>query len=131
MTNSLPDNTETRTAIIKACLWMNSSGINQGTSGNISVRTGDKGEDMLITPSGIPYADLEPDMIVRLSLDGPPSGKEPLKPSSEWHFHQALLKSRQDMCAVVHAHPIYCSSLAILREPIPACPLHDCSLWWS
>ena len=38
--------------VIAACLWMNSSGLNQGTSGNISVRHGDT---MLISPSGVPY----------------------------------------------------------------------------
>ena len=38
--------------IIAACRWMNASGLNQGTSGNISARYGDS---MLITPSGVPY----------------------------------------------------------------------------
>ena len=27
-----------RQAIVEACRWMNASGLNQGTSGNISVR---------------------------------------------------------------------------------------------
>ena len=43
------DELEQRRDIIAACLWMNSSGLNQGTSGNISVRYGDT---MLITPVG-------------------------------------------------------------------------------
>jgi L-fuculose-phosphate aldolase len=122
MTFGLPDNYQTRTAIIEACRWMNSSGINQGTSGNISVRTGEDGNDMIITPSGIPYADLEPDMLVRMPLDmAPKTGEGWLKPSSEWRFHQALLRTRRDMHAVVHAHPTYASALAIVRESIPAC----------
>ena len=121
MSNILPDNMATRAAIIKACRWMNSSGINQGTSGNISVRTGDAGEDMLITPSGVPYDDLAPEMIVRMSLSSDPELNAPLKPSSEWRFHQTLLRNRIDMTAVVHAHPAYCSALAVNRESIPAC----------
>lgn len=38
-----------REAIIAKCRWMNDSGLNQGTSGNISVRYGDV---MLITQIG-------------------------------------------------------------------------------
>ena len=120
MSNILPDNRATRIAIIKACRWMNASGINQGTSGNISVRTG-KGDEMLITPSGVPYDDLEAEMIVRMALDEEPVAGQGLKPSSEWRFHQALLRTRSDMAAVLHAHPTYASALAIIREPIPAC----------
>ncbi|MFT5929500.1 MAG: L-fuculose-phosphate aldolase, partial [Candidatus Azotimanducaceae bacterium] len=46
------DTSENRQSIIDACLWMNSSGLNQGTSGNISIRTA---EGILITPSSLPY----------------------------------------------------------------------------
>ncbi len=118
----LEDTTETRASIIKACRWMNSSGINQGTSGNISVRTGgEAGQDMLITPSGIPYDDLTPDMIVRMSINEPPVVGDGLKPSSEWQFHQAILRAKPEMAAVVHAHPAHATAVAILNEPIPAC----------
>ena len=111
------NSTETRQAIIDACLRMNAEGINQGTSGNISVRAG---EEMLITPSGIPYDQLTPDDIVRVSLEScAPRGLH--KPSSEWRFHRDLLVARPDMQVVVHAHPVHCTALAMLREPIPAC----------
>ena len=111
------NSTETRQAIIDACLRMNAEGINQGTSGNISVRAGD---EMLITPSGIPYDQLTPDDIVRVSLEScAPRGLH--KPSSEWRFHRDLLVARPDMQVVVHAHPVHCTALAMLREPIPAC----------
>ncbi len=47
--------------IISTCREMNASGLNQGTSGNVSARyTG----GMLITPSGIAYSKMTPDMIV-------------------------------------------------------------------
>lgn len=108
-----------RRQIIDNCLAMNASGINQGTSGNISVRLGKR---MLISPSGIPYGTLEPEMIADMAIDDPSGAWEgPLKPSTEWHFHQALLRERKDANAVVHAHPTYCTTLAILRKDIPAC----------
>src|SRR6478736_10107252 len=45
---------EKRQSIIDACLRMNVLGINQGTSGNISLR---HGEGMLVTPTSTPYED--------------------------------------------------------------------------
>ena len=53
-----------RQDIVDACLEMNANGLNQGTSGNISVRFEDT---MLISPSATPYASITKDMIV-LSL---------------------------------------------------------------
>lgn len=105
-----------RQDIIDGCLTLNAKGINQGTSGNISVRDGDQ---MLITPSGIPYEDMTPDMIVAVPLNGGPG--DGLKPSSEWHFHQAILNARSDINAVVHAHPANATAVSIQRRPIPAC----------
>ncbi|KIC22659.1 class II aldolase/adducin family protein [Leisingera sp. ANG-Vp] len=112
------DNTGLRQAVIDACLEMNSAGINQGTSGNISVRAGGH---MLITPSGVPYEKMTPEMLVQMPLDGssPPEGQ--LKPSTEWPFHLAILQAKPSVNAVVHAHPVYCSALAMNRQEIPAC----------
>ena len=111
---------ELRQQIIDHCLAMNAGGLNQGTSGNISVRLG--GDRMLISPSGIPYHTLKPEMIATMALDDASGAwAGPLKPSTEWPFHQALLRDRRDANAVVHAHPTYCTTLAILRKDIPAC----------
>lgn len=108
-----------RTEIVARCRELNSSGINQGTSGNISARFGDR---MLISPSATPYDDMTPEMIASVALDdssGAYAG--PLKPSTEWRFHQQLLAGRQDAVAVIHAHSTYCTALAIARREIPAC----------
>ena len=112
--------TDVRKDIIAACLEINASGLNQGTSGNVSVRHGDR---MLITPSGVPYHRMTPDLIASMDLSGEMTGAwdGPVKPSTEWGFHWKLLKDRKDITAVVHAHPTYCTALAILRRPIPAC----------
>src|SRR5687768_10210484 len=58
---------ELRQAVVEACRWMNTSGLNQGTSGNISARYGG---DMLISPSGVPYDQLEPEDVVAMPLEG-------------------------------------------------------------
>ena len=57
----LKDVNEKRQSIIDACLRMNQLGINQGTSGNISLR---HEAGMLITPTSVPYEAMRPEQIV-------------------------------------------------------------------
>jgi L-fuculose-phosphate aldolase len=104
-----------RESLIETALAMNASGINQGTSGNLSVRT-DQG--MLITPSGLPYSSLAPDDLVAVSSDGAFSGVR--EPSTEWRFHLDIYRQREDARAVLHAHPSWCVALACLGRGIPA-----------
>lgn len=106
---------EKRAAIVAACLRINTVGLNQGTSGNISVRHGD---GILITPSSIPYEQMVPADIVFMEMDGTPHGAR--KPSSEWRFHLDILRARPELNAVVHAHAPYCTTLAIMHMEIPA-----------
>lgn len=106
-----------RQHLIQAARAMNRSGINQGTSGNLSVRT-DGG--MLITPSGMPYEGLEPRDIVFVDSAGQPDG--PRRPSSEWRFHLDIYRQRSEAGAIVHAHPAWCTTLASLHRAIP--PFH-------
>ncbi len=108
---------EKRQSIIDACLRMNALGINQGTSGNISLR---HGEGMLVTPTSTPYEAMQPEQIVYMHLDG--SHDPAQRPSSEWRFHRDILKARADVHAVVHAHPPYSTMLAIMGMEIP--PVH-------
>lgn len=111
---------DTRKDIVEACRQMNANGINQGTSGNISIRYKDR---MLISPSAVPYNEMKPSMIASMDLSGQlnESWEGPMKPSTEWRFHWLLMKGRADISAIVHAHPTYCTTLAILRKPIPSC----------
>ncbi len=111
------DETALRAAIVDAARSMNALGINQGTSGNVSVRFG---TDMLITPSAIPYDAMRPEQIAAMPLDGGGHWQGPLKPSTEWPFHLHILRGRPEFGAVVHTHATYCTTLAILRKPIPA-----------
>lgn len=108
-----------RKKIIALCKQMNASGLNQGTSGNISAAH--KGK-MLITPSGIAYEDMQPEQIASMSLvHDDDSFDGPCKPSSEWHFHRAILRSNPANGAVIHTHSNYATVLSIARQNIPAC----------
>ena len=106
-----------RAEIVAAAREMNVSGINQGTSGNISARSAGR---MLITPSATPYDAMTPEMIAAMELEGG-AWEGPRKPSTEWRFHRAILSARPEIGAVVHAHPTFCTALAICRRELPAC----------
>jgi L-fuculose-phosphate aldolase len=108
-----------RAAIIQACRAMNASGLNQGTSGNISLRQGD---GMLITPSATPYDRMQPADIVFVPLaEGADAAVGRIPPSTEWRLHRDILQARPEAQAVVHCHPVHCTALAMARRPIPPC----------
>lgn len=107
-----------RRDIVAACRSMNAMGINQGTSGNISARYG---RHMLITPSGVPYDEMDAKDIVPMPLDGPYGSYEgSLVPSSEWRFHLDIMRARPEVGSVVHTHSTYATTLAICGKEIPA-----------
>jgi len=107
--------TKLRRELIDTCLAMNRLGINQGKAGNASVRVP---EGLLITPSGLAYDRMKSDDIVTIDSEGRARGAG--TPSSEWRFHFDIMKSREDVSAVLHAHPPFCTALACLGMEIPA-----------
>ena len=100
-----------RLAVIETCRRMNALGINQGTSGNVSLRHGD---GFLITPSGIDYDAMTPEQVVPVHLDGSYSGD--WLPSSEWRMHFDIYASRPEAGAVVHTHSPYATALSCLSS---------------
>ena len=110
--------TALRQQVVDTVRQMNALGINQGTSGNASVRHED---GMLITPSGLPYEAMTAADVVFVRLeDGEFRSHGGLKPSSEWRFHRDILAGRDDLNAVVHTHGRAATTLACLHREIPA-----------
>jgi L-fuculose-phosphate aldolase len=106
-----------RRAVIETALAMSRSGLSPGRSGNVSCRFKD---GMLITPTGMAYAEIRPRDIVFVDGNGEVAGKKSKKPSSEWRFHLAAYQARPDMNAVVHTHSLNATVLACAHKPIPA-----------
>jgi len=104
-----------RAQLISTARAMQPAGLNRGTAGNVSVRSG---EGFYITPTGMAYEALRDDDIPLMALDGTHTGKR--KPSSEWRFHRDLYASRPEVGAVLHAHSPFAVSLACLRLGIPS-----------
>lgn len=95
-----------------------SSGLTVGTAGNISIYDPETGY-MAISPSGIPYAETTPEDVVVMDLQGNiVDGKR--KPSSENGLHTAFYLEKPEARAVVHAHSMYCTTLACAGIPLKA-----------
>ena len=104
-----------REELLQTARDMNTVGINQGSSGNVSVRCGD---GYLITPSGMPYDECTPEDMVMMDMSGEWSGT--YKPSSEWRFHQDIYAVRPDAQAIVHVHSTFATTIACLGKEIPS-----------
>lgn len=107
---------ELRQEIVSVAQAIDRAGFCPSKSGNVSARFGD---GLLITPSGLPYAQTRPEDLIHLGLDGTVlSGSR--KPSSEWPFHVAIYKARPDAQAIVHTHSPRATALSSTRRGIPA-----------
>jgi L-fuculose-phosphate aldolase len=106
---------EDRLAVRDVALAMAHRGLATGSSGNVSVR---RGERLLITASGIPYEHLRTEQIIEIDLDGTWHSGEG-EPSSEWRMHAAIYGRRCDAVAIVHTHSLYATAAAIALGALP------------
>ena len=87
------------------------------TSGNVSGRDPETGY-VVIKPSGVRYADLTPESMVVVDLEGTVV-EGPLKPSVDTATHLYVYRHRPDVGGVVHTHSTYATSFALLGQAIP------------
>ena len=97
---------------------MSAEGLSNGTSGNLSIYVPEEGY-MVLSPSGMRYEDIHPEDVVVLTLEGKPVDGE-RKPSSEWALHAGFYREKPEIRGVVHTHSPYCTTFAVLNEPIRA-----------
>ncbi len=112
----MKDEASLRREVIETAQAMSAKGLSPQRSGNVSVRIED---GILVTPTGLPYADYQPDDMVKMSMHGviAPDQK---KPSSEAPFHLAIYDAFPDAKAIVHCHSMAATALACARMEIPA-----------
>ncbi len=107
--------------VLAAAQEMVNKGLAVGTAGNVSLRLRDcSGRELLaITPSGRYYDSLNVDDIAVVDFEGVQVEGE-LRASIETVMHIEVYKARRKVAAIVHAHPIYCSVIAVAGLEIPA-----------
>jgi L-fuculose-phosphate aldolase len=103
-----------RAEVVAAAREMLRLGLVAGTSGNVSARDGER---VHITPSALPYPEMEEDDVVTLSLAGEVLGGT-RAPSSERRVHLAVYAARLDAGALVHSHSVHATAWSFLGEPL-------------
>lgn len=106
-----------RRQVADHCRKMRADGLVVGTSGNISVRAGDL---LAVSPSGLDYDAMTPELVGVHRLDGSPVDA-PLRPTSELPMHLAVY-GRTEARAVVHTHSTSATVLSTLVDEVP--PIH-------
>lgn len=103
-------------AVISAAHRLYERRLVAGRQGNISAR--DTDGTIWVTPAGMCKGDVTVADLVRLDLDGNVlDGTR--KPTSERTTHLEFYRRRPDVNAVVHGHPLYCTTFAAARESLP------------
>ena len=109
-----------RTLRDEACVanrQLGSSGLVDLTFGNVSVFDASAGV-LAIKPSGVPYADLTPEKMVLVDLEGRVL-EDGLRPSSDTPTHRRLFQAFPGIRSVVHTHSRHAVSFAQAGRAIP------------
>lgn len=106
----------TREAMVAVCRALSVRQLIAGQDGNVSVRL--SADRVLVTPAGFAKGALEPDDLVEVSLAGTRlAGRNAA--SSELGLHLAAYRTRPDVNAVVHAHPVTATAFTLVGETVP------------
>ena len=108
-------------AIREELVWLNRAlpeyGLVTWTSGNVSVRDPETGY-VAIKASGVKFADLTPESMIVVDLDGNVLDGA-LKVSSDTASHLYVYRHRPDVNGVVHTHSNYATAFAAVGKSIP------------
>jgi L-fuculose-phosphate aldolase len=104
-----------REAVAAASRRLAADGLVRGTSGNVSLAAGDR---VVVTPTGARLAELQPEQVAVVDLDGRQVDGA-LEPTSELGLHLDVLRERGGG-AVVHTHAPVATALACVLDELPA-----------
>lgn len=109
---------ELRNAIIECGRLMYQRKLITSTDGNFSVRL--QNGNILITPAGIAKGRMSADDMLILNLNGDVlSAKPNRKPSTETDMHLEVYKNRENIHAVIHAHPVFATTITVANLEFP------------
>ncbi|WP_324785024.1 class II aldolase/adducin family protein [Streptomyces sp. H51] len=114
MTDSSAAPDRERAAVAGACRRLGAEGLLIGTAGNVSVRVGER---VAVSATGAVLADLTPDQVTVVDLDGRIVAG-PLEPTSELDLHLGVYRC-YGAGAVVHTHAPMATALSCVLDELP------------
>ena len=113
-----PSEAALRLAIVDYSRICYERGLICANDGNVSVRLDES--KILITPAGISKGRMDPDQVVVVARNGSPASSGSLPgPSSETPMHLEVYRLRADVCAIIHAHPVFATALTVAGLDFP------------
>jgi len=106
---------QARDDIVAAARSLFSRSLTHGSTGNLSVRVGDR---ILVTPTGSSLGTVTADELSVIDLAG--RHVDGAAPSKESFLHAAVLRARPTANAVVHTHSTYSAAVSCLADVDPA-----------
>lgn len=108
---------ELREQICDVCHKMWQKGWVAANDGNVSVKLEDG--TFLATPTGMSKSFITPEKLVHIDGDGNIlEAEEGCRPSSEIKMHLRCYQEREDVGAVLHAHPPVATGFAVANKPL-------------
>ncbi len=112
---AMPTESQLRADIVEVGRRLYARGYTASNDGNISVRL--DATRLLMTPKNVSKGFMTPEMMCITDLDGVKLAGE-RDPSSEMQMHLEVYRQRQDVQAVVHAHPPIATGFAVAGIPL-------------
>jgi L-fuculose-phosphate aldolase len=110
---TFPSRAQAAAEIVRVCRRLDARGLVAGPDGNVSARLA--ADRLLVTPSGMTKGLVAADDLVEVDLAGNVvAGTR--RPSSELRMHLRIYAAREDVGAVVHAHPPTATGFAVAGE---------------
>lgn len=108
---------ELREQICDVCHKMWQKGWVAANDGNVSVKLEDG--TFLATPTGMSKSFIIPEKLVHIDMEGNIlEAEEGCRPSSEIKMHLRCYREREDVGAVLHAHPPVATGFAVANKPL-------------
>ncbi|GAA6406818.1 class II aldolase/adducin family protein [Blautia hominis] len=108
---------ELREQICDVCHKMWQKGWVAANDGNVSVKLEDG--TFLATPTGMSKSFITPEKLVHIDMEGNIlEAEEGCRPSSEIKMHLRCYREREDVGAVLHAHPPVATGFAVANKPL-------------
>lgn len=111
-----------RSDIIDICKRIHGNGWVASNDGNISIRIGSN--TVLCTPTGMSKGYLTTDQLIKIDMDGNKIDGD-LEPSSEMKMHLDVYRNKEDIGAVVHAHPPNTTGFAVAGIALDECVMPE------
>lgn len=111
---------EEKREIIKCALMLVKYDIIKLTAGNLSVRCGEDGQHLVVTPSGMYYEETVEDDLLVMNMEDKTVIEGFRKPSVDIDALIHIYRHMPAVNAIIHTHQVYATSVGLISDKLPS-----------